>query len=483
MAVLPRTRPSSCRSGAPASYQGRHAAHVRRRPLGGDRIHRAARRRVPDRDVTASPRPALGARRTQPRQAREGPRRPRAASTPLRATCRSSSATASDRASLDRIAVDTRAVSLDRGTVRAPRPRARRASCVEAGPTTATCTGEPQFVRAMIDAHHARAGETGARIVHCCGYDSIPSDLGTLMVQEHATEAPRRALRRGEVLRGRGEGRHERRHRGEHGRAHERGDRAIARVRRVLGDPYALAPASAGTGPTDPTSVASAGTRTSGCGRAPSSWRPSTRASCVARTRSSGTRWGEDFRYSEAMSFGKGPKALLVAAGVSAGTAVGMAALAVGPVRRLVADRFLPAPGEGPAKEVRDEGYFVTRLIGTMADGSGKVRGKVRGTSDPGYGETAKMLGESAVCLAKDEARPQGRRRPHPGVLHGHALGRAAARGRDDVRNRRALRTPPRRVCRCAWRGSRLRRGPACRAGASGSFARCTGTSEEGRGP
>jgi short subunit dehydrogenase-like uncharacterized protein len=102
------------------------------------------------------------------------------------------------------------------------------------------------------------------------------------------------------------------------------------------------------------------------------------------------------------MSFGAGPKGWLRAAGVSAGTTLGVAAVAVAPVRRLLAKRVLPAPGEGPSKEVRDSGFFVSRLVGTLPGDAGKLRGTVRGTSDPGYGETAKMLSESAISLAKD---------------------------------------------------------------------------------
>jgi short subunit dehydrogenase-like uncharacterized protein len=115
-----------------------------------------------------------------------------------------------------------------------------------------------------------------------------------------------------------------------------------------------------------------------------------------------GYPWGRDFRYREAMSFGRGAKGWLRAAGVSAGTALGVALLAVGPFRRVVAQRLLPGPGEGPSKEARDRGFFVSRLVGTLPDGKGKIFGTVRGDSDPGYGETAKMLSESAVCLAKD---------------------------------------------------------------------------------
>jgi short subunit dehydrogenase-like uncharacterized protein len=115
-----------------------------------------------------------------------------------------------------------------------------------------------------------------------------------------------------------------------------------------------------------------------------------------------GYAWGRDFRYREAMSFGRGPRGLLLASGVAAGTTLGVAALAVAPVRRLVARRLLPAPGEGPSREVRESGFFVTRLVGKMDGRPKTLRATVRGTSDPGYGETAKMISESALCLALD---------------------------------------------------------------------------------
>ena len=74
----------------------------------------------------------------------------------------------------------------------------------------------------------------------------------------------------------------------------------------------------------------------------------------------------------------------------------------MGPLRRVLARRVLPGPGEGPSKETRERGFFVSRLVGTLPDGKGKLFGSVRGAGDPGYSETAKMLSESAVCLAKD---------------------------------------------------------------------------------
>jgi short subunit dehydrogenase-like uncharacterized protein len=178
------------------------------------------------------------------------------------------------------------------------------------------------------------------------------------------------------------------------------------RVRRILADPYSLDPDRAEPGPdrpdqrgvrwdaelarwTGPFVMAAINTRV------------------VRRTNALlEYAYGRDFRYSEAMSFGAGPRAMLTAAGVSLGTAGVLAAAALSPVRKLLQKTVLPAPGEGPSKDRRDNGFFVLRFVGIGAtiDGArpAKVFGTVRGASDPGYGETAKMLAESAVCLAVD---------------------------------------------------------------------------------
>ncbi len=81
----------------------------------------------------------------------------------------------------------------------------------------------------------------------------------------------------------------------------------------------------------------------------------------------------------------------------------GTASLAIPPLRA-VAKRFLPAPGEGPGRKQREKGYFDIRLYGVHPDDRDKdMIARVQGDRDPGYGSTSKMLGESAVCLAKDE--------------------------------------------------------------------------------
>jgi short subunit dehydrogenase-like uncharacterized protein len=118
-----------------------------------------------------------------------------------------------------------------------------------------------------------------------------------------------------------------------------------------------------------------------------------------------GYRYGRDFRYSEEMSFGRGARGLARASAFTGGLAGLMATANVGWMRALL-ERKLPSPGEGPSREEREAGYFISRLIGKGTDAAGRpaeLRVRVEGHSDPGYGETAKMLGESAACLALDE--------------------------------------------------------------------------------
>ncbi len=308
-----------------------------------------------------------------------------------------------DRASLDAFVRTTRVVCSTVG------PFSRHghelvAACVDAGTDYCDSTGEPQFVRAMIDAHHHHAGDTGARIVHCCGFDSVPSDLGTLMMQEAArtahgtfcTEVGHYVSLRGAGVSG--------------GTAAsmvqlmEESARDPA-VRRLMIDPYALDPERGGR-------------RGLGLDLARVRWdsdlerwtgpfvMAGINARIVRRTNAVlGYAWGRDFRYREGLAFSGGTRGLLMAAGMAAGVAAAFGALSVPRVRRFVADRYLPAPGEGPSKEQRDASSFVSRFVGVLEGSGARLRGTVRGEGDPGYDETAKMLGEASVCLAHDRDR------------------------------------------------------------------------------
>jgi short subunit dehydrogenase-like uncharacterized protein len=307
-----------------------------------------------------------------------------------------------DSASVDALAKQARVVITTVGPYM-KYGRALVSACAENGTHYCDLTGETPFIRDTIDRCHARAQETGARIVHTCGFDSIPSDLGVLMMHEHA-KAQGQTLSRVRFFLGESRGG------GSGGTVASmfeiaQAARGDAKVRRLLGDPYALNPdrkKERGPDGSDQMGVHYDGDLKMWTG-------PFLMASINTRVvrRSNALldyAYGRDFRYSESMSFGKGPKGMLIASAVSAGLAGFVATAAFAPGRSLLA-RILPKVGEGPSKEARERGYFVVRLIADAQSKDGtasRFTGRVVGKSDPGYGETAKMLSESALCLALD---------------------------------------------------------------------------------
>ncbi|MGO8997331.1 MAG: saccharopine dehydrogenase family protein [Polyangiaceae bacterium] len=309
-----------------------------------------------------------------------------------------------DRASLDPIVSSTRVVATTVGPY-AIHGHELAASCAENGTDSCDLTGEPQFVVSTIERHHARARETGARLVHCCGFDSIPSDLGVLLLQNemqarHGTRCSEVKYFLAKMKGGFSGGTAASALHVAEEMAHD------PSVRRIIGNPYALDPERTDRGPdgqdqrgvrwdddlqtwTGPFMMAAINTR------------------IVRRSNALlGYAWGKDFRYSECAAFSKGPGGLLAATAMSVGFGVFFVLAALGPTRTLLAG-MVPSPGEGPTKEQRDAGFFVVKLVGISEGDSGarthRLLGTVRGQSDPGYGETAKMLTESAVCLAKDD--------------------------------------------------------------------------------
>jgi len=309
-----------------------------------------------------------------------------------------------DRASLDEIAGQTEVVCSTVG------PYSKYgadlvAACVEAGTDYCDLTGEPQFVRRMIEEHHERATETGARIVHCCGFDSIPSDLGTWAMVTEAKDRMGIDLDEVKLITGRIKG-------GVSGGTiasmlqvleDVKQDRSILKK---IGNPYGLNPEGERRGP-DPSDQK--GVRYDD--DLPGWTGPFVMASINTRVvrRSNallGYPYGREFRYSECSGTGTGAKGLMRATTLAAGVAGMMAGVAFEPTRKLMMKK-LPAPGEGPSREQREKGSFLIHLIGKGRTDSGRpveVRGRVVGKADPGYGETAKMLGESALCLALDGA-------------------------------------------------------------------------------
>jgi len=132
--------------------------------------------------------------------------------------------------------------------------------------------------------------------------------------------------------------------------------------------------------------------------------------------------YGRDFRYQEQLRFSRGPKGLAAATAWSAGMAGFVAATRVGPLRALLERRVLPSPGEGPSRQQRDRGGFRITLVGRDDPSGTELRVRVIGTSDPGYGQTSKMLAEAALALATGDELTNLRGVLTPAACFGTAL-------------------------------------------------------------
>jgi short subunit dehydrogenase-like uncharacterized protein len=275
-------------------------------------------------------------------------------------------------------------------------------ACARAGTHYADLTGEVLFVREAIDRTDAVARDSGARIVHACGYDSIPSDLGTLLLAERATADGAGGLRDVRLvasLRG-----------GFSGGTIDslRGQLAAVTsdpaARRLAADPYALSPDRDAEPPTRQPPDAGPPARTAdGRWTAPFVMAPfNTR---IVRRSNALQDWayGRSMSYGEAMACGRGPLGAATAVGITAGLAATLAAMSLPPTRALL-DRVLPAPGTGPSEAVRRSGWF-RMVVDARAEDGRRYRATAAGPGDPGYAATAVMLGETALALALDGDR------------------------------------------------------------------------------
>jgi short subunit dehydrogenase-like uncharacterized protein len=275
-------------------------------------------------------------------------------------------------------------------------------ACARAGTHYADLTGEVLFVRDAIDRTDAVAKDTGARLVHSCGYDSIPSDLGTLLVAERAradgagslTDVRLTAWAKGGVSGGTIDSM----------RAQMEALGADPSRRRVVADPFSLSPDRGAEPATrQPADAGLPALGRDGRWTAPFVMAPyNTR---VVRRSNALQDWayGRSFRYGEVMGTGSGPVGAVTACAVTGGLAVAMGVMGFGPTRALL-DRVLPSPGTGPGEETRRAGWFRSVVDATTEDGR-RYRATAAGPGDPGYAATAVMLGESALALALDGDR------------------------------------------------------------------------------
>ena len=304
-------------------------------------------------------------------------------------------------------------------------------ACAETGTHYCDLTGEIHWLKRMIERYEGAAQESGAWLVSCCGFDSLPSDLGVFALQreaQRALSAPLTSVRyRLEGARG-----------GFSGGTVASLTGALQELsadpalRRALASPYAIC-----EGLTPPKT------------RQPSVRRPTRdpqdgawlapflmadiNTRVVHRTHALlGYPYGEGFTYGESTRAGRGVGGWLTAQALTLGLGALGGALLWGPTRRALMRWVLPRPGEGPSQREREEGFFVVGLWGQAASGA-QLRLRVKGERDPGYGATARMCAEAGLCLAfdVDPGRPGGFWTP--AALMGEALigrleGRAGVR-------------------------------------------------------
>jgi short subunit dehydrogenase-like uncharacterized protein len=256
------------------------------------------------------------------------------------------------------------------------------AACAEAGTDYVDLTGEPEFVDRMYVAHHATAERTGARIVHACGFDSVPHDLGALFtVQQLGATGPvsvRGVVRASAMFSGgtfhsamtaMSRGRQMKEASSSRRRIERRPEGRSSRA--VAGKPHRDGELDLWLLPL-----------------------PTIDPFVVARSGAAMTSYGPRFRYSHYA----GIRTLRYAAGGAAGVGALALVAQVGPLRNLLLGRI--KQGDGPDERRREKSWFTVDFVG---EGDGRtVHTRVSG-GDPGYDETAKMLAESAMCLAFDD--------------------------------------------------------------------------------
>ncbi len=271
-------------------------------------------------------------------------------------------------------------------------------ACAQTGTDYCDLSGEPHWMAQMIEAHHETAVSTGARIVHACGFDSIPSDMGTWFTQQAAQAANKQPCNQIELI-----------VKGMSGTAsggtiasmmnmmeEVSEDPSLAKV---LSNPMALVPKDQRSKTRQPSVTRVREHKEENLWLAPFVM-AATNTKIVHRSNALlDFAYGEDFRYSEEMATGSGPLGM-AKAGAMAGGLGGFAGLArLKPTRGLLA-KVLPKPGDGPSPKQQEKGFFNIILRGTDADGN-VTRTKVTGDRDPGYGSTAKMLTEAAITLLR----------------------------------------------------------------------------------
>ena len=310
-------------------------------------------------------------------------------------------ADASDPASLDALCARTRVVLTTVGPYQLYGSELV-AACAKSGTDYADLCGEPAWMREMIDAHDAAAKASGARISFSSGFDSIPFDLGVLMLQKEAvarngSPAPR-VKGRVRAMQGTFSG----------GTAASltatvKAAASNPAIIKVLNSPFGLTPGF--EGPDQPSGLLPRYEDELGKWAAPFIMATINTKNVHRTNMLRGFPYGRDFRYDEMMLTSPGD------AGKAAADAV----------MNLLKNPFgakPPKPGEGPSPEERENGFYDVLFVGEWPDGR-RMHYGVKGRYDPGYGSTSRMLAETGMALLASDA-PGGI--GTPGSILGEAL-------------------------------------------------------------
>ena len=277
-------------------------------------------------------------------------------------------------------------------------------SCVKNSTHYCDLTGEVPFIRRSIDSFDIKAKKNNCRIVHSCGFDSVPSDIGVLLLQMDSLKRFNKPCNEVNLyvrsIRG--------------GLSGGTIDSMISIYKymgsnpdhqKLLKSPFSLNPKGSLKNNT---------------------WQPILKSvkwdddiqrwlcpfimagfnsRIVMRTNAiTDYRYGIDFKYSEVSSYKKGLSGFLKAMVMFIGLVLIQISLKVRPLLWFLRKFFLPLPGEGPSKLIRDNGFFKLDIIGSM-DNIKRIRFTVTGEGDPGYSATAKMITESALSILLDQDR------------------------------------------------------------------------------
>ncbi len=273
------------------------------------------------------------------------------------------------------------------------------ATCVAHQTDYCDLTGEVQWMRRMIDQHHEAAVANGTKIVHTCGFDSIPSDMGVYFMQKEAKAKTGQPAKQIKMRVGGAKG-------GISGGTYASLSNVLVEAQKdksiyeTLLNPYGLNPKGEDKGPDERDLQRVVYDKTA------NSWifpfiMAGINTKVVRRSNAlAGYPYGKDFRYDEAMMGGKGISGRFKAIAATLPLGLLMSAKPGSFLKKMI-DKRLPEPGEGPNKAAREAGFYNLKFFTILQDDS-VVVGKVTGDMDPGYGSTSKMLAESAICLAKD---------------------------------------------------------------------------------